>query len=311
MQIPPTEQQSEQRKPRATGQSVPIKTQPIALLCAGGISQSWIAKLPRLVQKLGPVKAPTPGVARRIVNTLRHGWPVEQIEEFQDASWIFVAVPDESLLSTLDELASANLSWQGKTLVILDTDIDSQDLNVFTLRQAAVATVSLLDSYSDLRLVIQSDSRTTKAIRKFTEGFRVLELRPGDKGAFLAGLTLASSIAMPIFAACVESLTNAGFTASEAASIAEHSLSRTRRAFHKAGRKGWQGPLARGDMRAVRRQWESLRRKDSHLADYFLQSATQSLEYFRQDPRWVSELDDLPRRNPRPAPLLASASGDR
>lgn len=263
------------------------------------------------MQKLGPVKAPTPGVARRIVNTLRHGWPVEQIEEFQEASWIFVDVPDESLSSTLDELASANLSWQGKTLVILDTETDSQDLNVFTLRQAAVATVNLLDGYSDLRLVIQSDPRTAKAIRKFAEGFRVMELRPGAKGAFLAGLTLASSMAMPILAACVESLINAGFTSSQAASIAEHSLSRTRRAFHKAGRKGWQGPLARGDMRAVRRQWESLRRKDSHLADYFLQTATQSLEYFRQDPRCMSELEDLPRRHPRQGPILAPASGDR
>ncbi len=287
-----------------------IKTQPIALLCAGGISQSWIAKLPRLIQKLGPVKAPTVGVARRIVNILRQGWPVEQIEEFQNASWIFVAVPDEVLPSTLEELAGANLSWKGKTLVILDTEMDSQDLSVFILRQAAVATVNLLDIYSDLRLVIQSDPRTAKAIRKFAEGSRLLELPPGAKGAFLAGLTLASSIAMPILAACVESLTNAGFTSSQAASIAEHSLSRTRRAFHKAGRKGWQGPLARGDMRAVRRQWESLRRKDSHLADYFLESATQSLEYFRQDPRCVSELEDLPRRNPRQRSILAPASGD-
>lgn len=287
---------------------LPVKTRPIALLCAGGISHSWIAQLPRLIEKLGPVKAPTLGVARKIVNSLRHGWPVEHAAEFQDASYIFVAVPAEYLPSTLDELAASGLKWSGKTLVILDTDMDCQDLGTFTLRQAAVATVNRLEGFSDLRLMIQSDTRTAKALRKLAESYRVVELRPGAKGLFLAGMTFAGSIAAPLLAACMEALTRAGFTTSQAATVAEHSMTRARRAFHKAGRKGWQGPLATGDMRAIRRQWESLRRTDGHLADYFLESATSSLEYFRRDSGYLTELSEKPRRH---APHYFPAASDR
>lgn len=288
------------------------KTCPVALACAGGISQSWLAKLPRVIDRLGPVKATNLAASRRIVNTLRNGWPVEDVRAFQEATFVFVAAPADLLEPTLDDLASAELNWTGKTLVILDTDLDCQDFGVFTLRNANVATLNQLEGFSDIHLVAQCDTRTAKRLRKLIEDghTRMLELEPGAKGLYQAALTFATSIATPLIAACVESLEKAGFEPAQAAMIAEHSLSRTRRGFAKAGRKGWQGPLPDKDMQAIRRQWESLRRTDTLLADYFLESATNALEYFRQDSRCVSELSELPRRNGRMAPLLATASGD-
>ena len=128
---------------------------------------------------------------------------------------------------------------------------------------------------------------------------------------YLAALTLATSLATPLLAACAECLCGAGLELSEAQAVADKVVSNTLRAFLRSGRKSWQGPLAEKDFRNVRRQWESLRRHEPLLAEYFVESATHALEYFRQDPRLITELTEVPQRQSAAAKVLVTASGNR
>lgn len=273
-----------------------------------------MAKLPKLTSKLGPIKSLGIRFATRAANSLRAGYGVEHYRDLDGCGLIAVSSSPDLLPSILDQLAHSEIDWRGKTLLVLDSSIDSQDLGAFRLRHASVATLEMLEGYDDSRFIVQAEPRTVKQLRNlFEDGrIRLLSILPGNKALYLAGLTIATSLATPLLTASVECLTTAGLDYAQAQAITDATLTKTQRAHMKAGRRGWSGPLANKDMKAIRTQWEGLRRTNPVLADYFIESATLALEYFRQDPRWVTELSELPRRHTgKVLKILANVSAAR
>lgn len=270
--------------------------------------KSWLAKRPAFLEVLGPVKATGLRVASRMANSLRAGRAVESYKALSSCSMIFVAVPPHSLRGVLDELAAAEIGWHGKTIVVVDGNLDAAELRAFELRQASPATLDLIDANPPLRLAVQGDSKAVKALRKLfeREGAKLYELKPGAKAAYQAGLTLAGSVTAPLLAGAVECLLAAGLELPHAQAVADLAMTRARRAYFKAGKKGWSGTLATRDREALIRQWERLRRSNPALAQYFLDTATSSVEYLTGDASWIDpHAEARPRRR-----LGRAATGD-
>jgi predicted short-subunit dehydrogenase-like oxidoreductase (DUF2520 family) len=243
-----------------------------------------------------------------MANSLRAGRPVESYKALSSCSMIFVAVPPAALPGVIDELAAAEIGWPGKTIVIVDGNVDAADLRAFELRQASAATLDLIDASPHLQLAVQGDAKTVKALRRLFErdGARLFEIRTGGKAAYHAGLTLAGSATAPILAASVECFLAAGLELPQAQAVADLVMARTRRAYFKAGKKGWTGTLAMRDREGLLRQWERLRRTNPALAEYFLETAASSVQYLAGDASWTDLMTDIRQRRR----LRQTATGD-
>ncbi len=285
-------------KTESRPKKIDFRNLPIGLVCEGGITNSYIGKLKGIVERLGPVRANVLRVASRIANSLRSGTPTENYDELDSCGMIVVVAVPETMQILLDELLAANIDWSGKTLLLLDSGLDCEDLSSFLQRHAQVATLDLIEGYQDLRFIVQSDSRTVKRLKSLLDGshVRLLEIEWGTKPLYYAGLTIATSLANPLMAASVESLMGCGMELSQAQNIVDQTLHRTQRAFMKAGKRGWSGHLASKNTEAIRKQWSKLHHQNPVLANYFVEIATLSLEYFRQDSRFIADLASIPRR---------------
>lgn len=288
-----TQQQRVGKPPKAD-----YKTQPIGLVCQGGITQSFIGKFTGMMDRLGPVKASGIRVASRVSNSLRAGTPTDDYSDLDVCGMIVVAAPVDGFPILLDELLAAEIHWDEKVLLLLDSALDCEELSMFTKRHALVATLDLIEGSQEMRFIVQSDSRTVKRLRALLDGSkaRLIEIEWGTKSLYSAGITFANSLATPLMAASVECLMAAGLELPQAQNITDMVLNRTQRAFMKAGRRGWTGPLASKNSGAILKQWKSLQKKNPILADYFIETATLSLEYFRQDAKFIAELAQVPRR---------------
>ncbi len=231
-----------------------------------------------------------------MVHTLRAGYAVESYEELDPCWLIAVLSTPEYIHQLLDELASASIDWNGKTLLLLDSSLDSQDLGIFRARHAEVASLDPIESHQGVRFVLQADPKTAKKIRGLVEDgrTRMWEIRPGTKSRYLAGLTIVSSFATPLMAASVECLIRSGLDLTQAELVVELMLAKTQRAFLKAGRRGWTGPLAARDIDAMAHQLRAMRETNPALANYFLEGAKAASQYFQQDIGWIEELAQPP-----------------
>lgn len=286
-----------------------VKPHSIGLVCAGGVIKSWLVKRRAFLELLGPVKAAGLRVASRMVNSLRAGRAVESYGALSNCSMIFVAVPASGLPAVLDELVSAvEISWPGKTIVVVDGNVDAADLRAFEVRQAAPATLDLIDAAPQLRLAVQGEPRTVKALRRLFEhdGVKLIEIKAGAKAAYQAGMTLAGSATAPILAAAVECFVTAGLDLAQAQAVADLAMTRARRAYMKAGKKGWTGTLASRDREGLIRQWERLRRANPALAEYFLDTAGAAAEYLAGDGSWTDPHNEVRLRRR----LGRTATGD-
>ena len=80
---------------------------PAGLIGAGGVNQSFLARLPAVLQRLGPVKGSSLRVSRRIANGLRAGFGVDDYRALAPCGFIWIQAPEASLDFIAAELASA------------------------------------------------------------------------------------------------------------------------------------------------------------------------------------------------------------
>src|ERR1700683_5449834 len=94
----------------------------MGLVCAGGVNQSFLARMPALLAHLGPVKASSYRVARQIANTLRTGEAASHSSTLEACPviWIFVAETDLGrILRDLVAQTPFQETRRRKTMVVL------------------------------------------------------------------------------------------------------------------------------------------------------------------------------------------------
>src|SRR6266403_5940095 len=133
------------------------KAQSVALIAAGRVTGSVVGGFGRLSERLGPVMAPSFRLASRIANSLRAGHPVRNYAEFDSCRLILVSVPDAMLPAVINEIASANISWRNKSIVLCSALLDSGELSDLASRGASIGSISVIPGCEAPHYLVEGD----------------------------------------------------------------------------------------------------------------------------------------------------------
>ena len=270
---------------------------PAGLIGAGGVNQSFLARLPAVLEQLGPIKGSSLRVSRRIANGLRAGFGVDDYRALGPCGLIWIYEPEPALDFVTTELASA-VSLEGKTVVLCDALRDSLRPNPLRAAGARVVTLNCLPESSECKFVGEGHPAALAEVRKLlaVDHRKLIELRPATKPLYFAGTYLGSQLLMPWIAGAAESFRAAGFSRDEAVGAVEALGVRALRAYAKAGDKAWNRSTAERLHRAIARDLETLRFTDTRLAALFSDGSDRMLRYFAKPVR-KERLKALARRS--------------
>jgi predicted short-subunit dehydrogenase-like oxidoreductase (DUF2520 family) len=253
------------------------------LISAGGVAQSFLIRLPLLLAGVGPVKAASFRVARRLSNTLRAGHAVDQYSELEKCRLIWIAVPDASLDRVACDMV-LQIVMPGKMIVLCGSDFDSLRPSPLSAAGARIATLNVMDGGSRI-LIGEGHPAVMRELRRMAIGEKrkLIEIQPGTKCLFLAAVHLSTRLVLPWIAAALESFRAAGFSRAEAARAVEYLGSGALHSYCKAGRKAWSSAASAELRHALDRDIETIREADAHLAALYASGIAQALRYFDGD----------------------------
>jgi len=262
----------------------------VGLVGAGCLSRSFVARLPALPERLGPVLAPSYRLASRLVNGLRAGHPVEAHEELQEAHLVLIAVPDSVLAQVVEALAAGVPDWRGKFVLLCESREDCTALAPLVARGAVAASLDPIPGLNQ-RFVVEGDRKAVREARHLLgrSVTQLFEIPCGKKAVFWAALTL-SGLMLPVAEAASRCLRAAGMAPAAANSLLEQLLERATRSYMHGGRKAWSGVLAEADEPETVRELEALRQQDPALARAYEQLARFALERFERDAKWLERI---------------------
>ncbi len=238
----------------------------IGLIASGAVSQSFLARLPFVRERLGPVYSPALRNASRIVNGLRVGIPVSTYGALARCGVILTAVPVDQLNAAIAAAAVPEVRWHHKIAVVCDAASDSGLLAPIQELGAHCASLDVIPATGEARFVAEGDPEAIGVLRKMFGRANLLVLEKNGKSAYQAGLLLATDLTLELTAAAVESLRTAGLTRPQAVPIIEALVTQTARSYAKAGRRAAAGmPSAETLSRYAR----AIRERDPELASLF------------------------------------------
>lgn len=251
------------------------------MIGAGGVSRSFLARMPVLLGRMGPVKAASFRVARRIENTLRAGEAVTNYAALAPCDLIWVAVPEAGIDRVSRDLAAAT-PLAGKIVVLCGSTRDSFWPGPLLAGGARVATLNCVEESGEKVFVAEGDPEAMRELRRViaAERRKLIELRAASKALYISGVHLATYLLLPWIAASVESLRDAGLSRGEATHVAHALGNRALRAYGKAGPKAW-SPAAADRLRlSIARDLDTIRSVDPKLAALYADGVEQALRYF-------------------------------
>ena len=251
------------------------------LVCAGGANRSFLARMPALLERIGPVAGTSLRVSRRIANSLKAGTGVASYDPLADCPWIWFAVPESSLEDLSSQLAAA-VPLEGKTVVLCDAMRDSLLPSPLRASGARVVTLNAVPATSERLFVAEGRADALVELRKLLalEHRRLIELHPATKPLYLCGVHLAADLLLPVIAGSVESLRSAGFTREEAIRAVEAIGSRTLRSYGKAGLKAWRAAPADRLHQAIVEEMGMLRMTDPRLEPLCIAGFASAISFF-------------------------------
>ncbi len=261
---------------------------PAGLVASGSVVESPFARLPALLDRLGPVKSGSLRLASRVSNGLGAGHPVSRYEDLVDSPIVVIVAPDAEVPKLALELAGCGIVWQGKTALLAGSWLTSACLAPLAAQGAETGTLCQAESPAEPRCLVEGTRAAVNEAKRLLvdSGFRILVVEPENKPLVLAALTFAEALIFPLMAAAEECLRAADVPSLEAGGIVQRAVARAARAYGKSRRKAWDGPLARRNSSLMRSQLEAVRRADPRTAAMLSQSALQALEYFGADTDW-------------------------
>jgi hypothetical protein len=253
----------------------------MGIIGAGGVNQTFLARMPELLARMGPVKAASLRVARRIANSLRAGRAVVHYSSLEPCDIIWIAVPDAGLDRVLRDLVSA-IPLTGKIAVLCGSSRDSFWPSPLLAGGARVVTLNCVEESQERLFVAEGDPSAMRELRRIiaAEKRQLIELRAASKALYFSGVHLATHLLLPWIAASVESLRDAGLSRVEATRLANALGARSLRSYAKAGPKAW-SPAAGDQLRlTIARDIDTIRGVDPQLAALYADGVEQALRYF-------------------------------
>src|SRR3984885_3252856 len=244
------------------------KAQSVGLIGTGSLTDTPLTRFWWLQERLGPVKSASYRVASRIANMLQAGHPVKDYAEFESCDLILVCVPEETVPQVVSEMASAEISWRGKAVVLCSTWLDSGELHQLSALGASVGSISPIPRFDHERCLVEGDPlaiRQSKSLVEYRDRRAIAIERP-LKPFYLAALTCTGTLLFALLHVAFESLQHARIPPGLSATLLERQLTRTLRSFLKGGRRAYPTP------RELPRQLRALSGANPELAMYLEQS---------------------------------------
>jgi hypothetical protein len=253
------------------------------LVAAGGVSQSFLARMPAALGHLGPIKASSFRAARRIANSLRHGHATSHYSTLEPCALIWISVPESSLDRVMRDIA-AQTPIHRTMFVLVGVTRDSLWPSPLVAAGARIATLNAIDGSGERSFVAEGHRDTMRELRRlFTdEKKKVIELAPSSKPFYFAGVQLSTSLLLPWVSASVESFRRAGFRQSDAVAIAGSLGVQALYAYEKAGRKLWSRKFARELQEALETEVSQLRISEPSIAAAYADGIRHTLDYFKR-----------------------------
>jgi hypothetical protein len=120
----------------------------IGLIADGCVKQSFLARIPAVLQRVGPFKSSSFQVSRRLVNGLRAGIAVADHRAFEGCDFVWIVMPEDKLDTTVDELAR-HVPLEQKMIVLCDVMRDSFRLSALRIAGARVASLNCLPASNE------------------------------------------------------------------------------------------------------------------------------------------------------------------
>jgi len=204
-----------------------------------------------VLQRVGPFKSSSFQVSRRLVNGLRAGIAVADYRAFEGCDFIWIAMPEDKLAATVDELAR-HVSLVQKMIVLCDVMKDSLRLRALRIAGARVASLNCLPECDERIFTAEGNRAVLGELRRLLrlDGRKLIELRPGSKRLYLSGVYLGMYAFLPLIGAAVENLRVTGFSRVEAVSAVHALGTHALRSYARAGDRAFNNTIA-GSLRAA------------------------------------------------------------
>jgi len=258
------------------------------LVGAGAVSRSFLARMPALLSRVGPIKASSYRVARRIANALRAGFAIQDDSSLATCGLIWLAVPEDVLGPVVAEMAAqltlGGAQLENQMVVLCESTRDSRSLGPLCAAGARVASLNPVPETNERMFVAEGDRAVVAELRRrlAADHRKMIALEPGSKPFYLSGVYLCSHLLLPWIAGAVESLRVAGFSRAEATRLAESLGTRALRSYVKAGSKAW-GPTAAVNLRAaVEHDLAAMSRSEPRLAELYASGAKGAIKFFQE-----------------------------
>lgn len=240
----------------------------LGLIVEGNSAASAVLRLPKLAEEVGPVKSGGLRVARRLSNTLRAGYAVEEYAELQAAKLILLYVPDGAVRRIVEELCGAELVLKGLSFVLCESWLPISELEPLRVRGASVATLLALPSVHPQWFIVEGQITAARQTRRFLEQneVRSAEIKPGTKELYFAADLLTTALPMPLLLAAQQALRGAGLSGHHLSAVLEQMGQKLMRDFLKGARASWGGPLAESSSETAVGYFEALRQSSPEIA---------------------------------------------
>lgn len=260
------------------------KLKPVGLLAAGKMTESALTRLPLLVRAVGPIVAGNRRLASRYANVLRAGWPAEPAE-LADCRLIVLQVKPAECEGLLRRMPSG-----GCPVALLDDNFGAIVPEPLRTAGVAICTVAISPVAARPMMLVDGDAAAVRAVQVWASGggVRCVELKPGGKELYGAGVMTVSALVVPLVDAATRSLRSSGLSQGDARLIVARVLEAALRSYDAFGRKSWPNPSVAGRREAVAAQCESLASGDAGLGRFYARVMEACLEYYGQETEWLN-----------------------
>jgi hypothetical protein len=258
----------------------------MGLVGAGGVGQSYLARMTSLHARLGPIKGATFAAARRLVVALRAGRAVPEYSALEYCPVIWIYMPEDALDEALEDLADQT-DLHHTILVICESQRDSTGFPVLRHRGVRIATLNAVEESWQSPFVAEGHPEAIRVVRKLltSERRRLIELRPGAKHRFLAAMNMMSELMRPFTAAALSCMQSAGVEHAAATYLLESTAMRTMKTFARSGTKPVSATTRQQLEHALAKDVEQLRASAPREAELYAQALRLALEYGERSPR--------------------------
>lgn len=217
----------------------------IGLIAAGGVNQSFLARMPGLLKHLGPLKGDSLQISRRLAHGLKGGVGVADYRAFEACDLIWIAIPGTTPDAVAEELAG-RIQLKHKMIVLCDVMEDSFRLGALRIAGARVAFLNCVPASNERIFAAEGHPAVISQLRRLLriDGRKLIQLRPGSKQLYLSSVYLGRYAVLPLIGAAVENLRASGFSRVEAVSAVQALATRALRVYAKSGNRAWKNTAA-------------------------------------------------------------------